>query len=212
MKQGVSYKKVDGKQVREVRTRGFSGWTISGTLSTVSLVMGAAKRKGLVAANPVKDLERKERPTVGGDEVRVLEPGEILALLDNAGPTFRPLLTFLVFSGLRLGECLGLRWMDIDTDGGMMHVRNQLDQSRELAPLKTGAGRRDIEIDAGFAKLLVAHRLESLHSSDTDFVFPSPNGRGRDHRSAGRGIERAAERAGLTGVSAHTCRHTFASG
>jgi integrase len=47
----------------------------------------------------------------------------------------------------------------------------------------------------------------------TDFVFPAPDGRGREHSSAANGIGRALERAGLAdaGISAHAFRHTFAS-
>ena len=45
-----------------------------------------------------------------------------------------------------------------------------------------------------------------------DYVFSSPEGCGRDHRSTSKGIERAVERAGLgKGISAHNFRHTFAS-
>src|SRR5262249_22147296 len=42
-------------------------------------------------------------------------------------------------------------------------------------------------------------------------VFAAPDGRGRNHRSTSRAIERAVERAGLEDVSAHTLRHVFAS-
>src|SRR5437588_2396067 len=97
------------------------------------------------------DLAADERPTTGGGDKRVLEPDEIRRLLEAAGDTFRPLIAVLVFSGLRLGEALGLRWQDVDTTAGWLHVRNQLDQKRALAPLKTRAGRRDIELDPDFA-------------------------------------------------------------
>ncbi len=50
-----------------------------------------------------------------------------------------------------------------------------------------------------------------MHSLDADYVFAAPDGRDRDHRAAARGIERAVTNAGLEGVSAHSCRHTFAS-
>jgi integrase len=61
-------------------------------------------------------------------------------------------------------------------------------------------------------KLLKAHRLASPFSGDDDFVFPGPDGRGQDHRAAGRKIERAVKKAELgEGISAHAFRHTFAS-
>jgi integrase len=213
MQRGIYFEQVDGRYVRQKRDKGYSGWTISQTLSTLSLVMRRAKRKGLIQANPVIDLESDERPSVdSGGEKRVLEHEEITRLLEAATPTFRPFIALLVFTGLRFSEALGLRWEDINTDTGWLHVRHQLDPSGQLAPLKTKAARRDIEIDAGFGTLLRQHKLASLFSGDADFVFPGADGDGRKHRSAGRGIERAVKKAGLgDGVSAHTLRHTFAS-
>jgi integrase len=64
------------------------------------------------------------------------------------------------------------------------------------------------ELDA----LLLRHRIRSLRKAPTDFVFSTPAGRPRDHRSTSRGIERAVKRAKLgAGISAHNFRHTYAS-
>lgn len=209
MRKGFYYEKVDGRYVRKQRKGGYAGWTISGTLSTLGVVMRRAKRQGLIPANPVSDLERYERPNLKSSEKRVLSDAEIGKLLDNGG-SFRPLLALLIFSGLRIGEALGLKWEDIDA--GFVHVRRQLGRDREAGEIKTAAGRRDVVLMPQLASVLAAHRLASLHCSDGDYVFAAADGRGRDHRSTSRGIERAVERAKLgTGVSAHTMRHTFAS-
>jgi integrase len=62
------------------------------------------------------------------------------------------------------------------------------------------------------ARMTREHKVASLYAQAGDYVFASPEGRGRDHRSTSKGIERAVERAGLgTGISAHSFRHTFAS-
>ena len=54
--------------------------------------------------------------------------------------------------------------------------------------------------------------MASLHKQPSDFLFPAPEGRGRDHRSTAR-VERTLRRAGLDGqgLSSHSFRHTFAS-
>ena len=62
MARGVQFKKVDGRLVRRSRETGYSGRTTTGVLSTLGLVLGKAKRRGLIPANPVGDLERGERP------------------------------------------------------------------------------------------------------------------------------------------------------
>src|SRR5207249_4701789 len=51
------------------------------------------------------------------------------------------------------------------------------------------------------------------HTSPGDFLFPAPDGRGREHSSAAAAIKRAVERAGLEGhgITAHSFSHTFDS-
>lgn len=208
MQRGIVFETVNGRLERKQQAP-FAGWTVASAISTLSLILSKAKRKGLVPANPVKDLERSERPKIRAAEKRSLNSDEIGRLLEHGG-TARPLLALLVFSGVRIGEALGLRWADVGD--GFLHVRRQLGRDREVAEIKTAAGRRDIVLMPQLGSVLRAHRLASKFSLDTDFVFAAPDGRGRDHRSASRAIERAINRAELgEGISAHSMRHTFAS-
>jgi integrase len=209
MQRGIHFVKVDGRLVRERRDAGYAGWTTSGVVSTLGLILGKAKRRGLIPANPVSDLERGERPKLAQVEKRVLDNTQIEKLLSEAG-SFRPLIAVLIFSGLRLGEALGLQWCDIDD--GFLHVRRQLGRDRQAAEIKTEAGRRAVVLMPQLASVLTTHKLASRHSQSGDYVFPAPAGGGRDHRSTSKGIERAVNRAGLgSGISAHSFRHTFAS-
>jgi integrase len=150
--------------VRAMARNGYAPWTTSGSLSTLSGMMRRAERKGVIARNPVPGLERGERPKVGGGEKRVLDEGEIARLLAAAGPS-RTLLAFFLFSGVRLGEALGLTWANLDFEGRFIRVRAQLNRERGLAPMpKTDAGRRDVVLVPQLEKLLKAHRLASVFS------------------------------------------------
>ena len=199
--------------VADMQRQGYAPLSIASTLSTLSLVMRRAKRQGLIAANPVADLDKDERPQVTGGEKRILDEAEIERLLANAGDTFRVLIALMLFSGVRLAEALGLTWADVDLKENWIHVRAQLDRKRQRVPKpKTDAGRRSIVLMPDLARILREHRVASVHSRDADFLFPAPDGRGRDHRSASRGVQRAVERAELgEGISSHSFRHTFAS-
>jgi integrase len=183
-----------------------------GALSTLSGCLRTAKRRGLIAANPVAELNRDERPAQTARDKRVLTEDEIARLLE-VGESFRTMIAVMIFSGLRIGEVLGLRWTDIDTDEGFIRVKSQLNLKRELVQTKTASGRRDVVMAPQLAKLLLEHKMASRRKTAEDFVFPAPDGRGRDQRSTSRGIERALKRAGLDGqrLSAHAFRHTFAS-
>ena len=199
--------------VADMQKAGYAAWTISGTLSTLSGCLGRAKRRGLIAANPVSDLSRDERPKQNGADKRVLSEAEIGAVLDAASDTFRAPIAVMLFAGLRLGELLGLRWEDVNFADGFVHVRSQLSPTRELVELKTDSGRRDVVLIPQLAKMLREHRMASRRKGERDFLFPAPDGRGRDQRSTARGVERALELAGLGDekISSHNLRHTYAS-
>jgi integrase len=173
--------------------------------------MDKAVRAGYAPTNPVRQLNKDERPKIRPAEKRPLDEAEIGQLLRTAGDTFRPLIAFMLFTGVRLGEALGARWQDIDLAEGFVHVRDQLGRDRQRGRVKTEAGRRDVVLIPDLARVLRAHKLKSPFSTPTDYVFAAPDGSPRDHRSTSRGIERAVKRAKIEGVSAHNFRHTYAS-
>ncbi len=68
-----------------------------------------------------------------------------VALYDPLYPAFVLLLVY----GLRRGEALGLRWVDVDFDEGHVHIRRQLVRvGKELhhGPVKTRAGNRSLPL------------------------------------------------------------------
>src|SRR5207245_6825347 len=78
--------------------------------------------------------------------------------------------------------------------------------------LKTEAARRDVHLPPSLVKTLAAHRLRSPWSRPSDPVFAALSGGVLGRRNmTRRGVEPAAQRAGLAGVSMHVLRHTYAS-
>lgn len=196
--------------VVEMKRAGYAGWTTNSVLTTLSSMMRKAERRGLIGSNPVRGLERDERPAVEQAEKRILDEAELGKLLAGTGG-YRPLIALLAFSGLRLGEALGLTWSDIAFPEGFIRVRAQLSRQRERVESKTAGSRREVVLVPQLALTLREHRMASRYKGETDFVFPAPDGRGRLHSVAARGIERAVTNAGLEGVTPHTFRHGFAS-
>jgi integrase len=198
--------------VIEMEKAGYSGWTISGTVTVLSAIMRKAARTGLVSSNPVSKLERVERPKLVGKEKRILSEAEIAKLLEH-GESLHALISVLLFAGLRISEALGLTWDDLDFSEGFIRVRKQLDRRRQRVAPKTSESERDVVLVPQLGKILREHRIATRFKAPGDFVFPAPDGRGRDHSATRKGIGRAVERAGLAdqSISAHAFRHTFAS-
>src|SRR5581483_10676880 len=200
----------------QLERQGLAGSTVKGILMPLGLVLGHAARRGLIADNPVRRLERGERPRVARREMRILHPDEIEAVLRAANPHYRPILAAAVFTGLRQGELLGLVWADVDFENGVVHVRRQLDRTGERTEPKTPQALRQVILMPSLARLLREHKLASAHSRPDDPVFATLTGAPMYYRNVvRRGLDAAVHQVGLDEgrqrLRFHDLRHTFAS-
>jgi integrase len=214
------------KRGREREGRPLSPSTVDGVFRVLDLILGFAVTRGYRADNPVDRLSKAEKPKRRNvSSARVLTREEIARLIESALPTYRPLISTLAYSGLRLSEALGLTWPEIDFEADEIHVRHQLSKAtRERPafrkPLKTDAARRDVVLLPQLATILKGHRKEllaaGLYRAD-GYVFCTQSGAPMYCRNvAERGVGKAADRAGLNPdskprLTAHDLRHTFAS-
>lgn len=203
--------------IADMKAKGYAAWTIHGTLTPLGRMFGNAARRGLIAGNPVRALERGERPSPGRTERRVLSRAEIERLLGLADDSFRPLVAAALFTGLRIGELLGLTWNDVRFDEGGIVVRRQMGRDRVHVDAKTGDSIRSVVLMPALAAILREHRLRSAYSADGDLVFPSEKGTPQDQRNVGRRLQRLRDAAGLGASDGrppfrwHDSRHTFVS-
>jgi integrase len=117
-----------------MQANGYAAWTIKGTLTVLGRVLGYAARRGMIPDNPVRRLERSERPNGPARSIRTLDATEIRALIDTARRRYALAITLAILTGLRQGEQLGLRWRDMDFSAKVVRVRHQLDRSGNLVP------------------------------------------------------------------------------
>jgi integrase len=182
-------------------------------LLTLRQVLRFAVRRGWMPLNPATLLEPAEKPRWRPQHVDILEGDDLARVLDHAH-SYRALFTFLAFTGLRIGEALGLTWRDVDTDAGLVRVHRQLTRYREHGRLKTEAGRREVILAAPVLRLLREVWLGSGRKGADDFVFVNADGRPHDYRKVGRAFRVAVDQAGVRGagrLSLHSLRHGYAS-
>ena len=80
--------------------------------------------------------------------------------------------------------------------------------------MKTEAGRREVILAPGIAKLLRERWLASSFKAPDDLVFCNTLGRGLDYRKVGDAFRATVKRSGITAsgrLSLHSLRHGFAS-
>jgi integrase len=203
--------------------RPLSSSTISNYTLPLSGALSLAVRRGVIASNPMRSLtvdERprqtdRERPHEWSDEeiAELLGAATRLAKRCESRYDYTPLLRTAVFTGLRLGELLGLQWRHVDLDDGLLHVEQQWTRTGALAPPKTKSGIRRVPLSAELVSFLRKLKLASKHSGEADFVFASRAGTPLQHRNVQvRGFEAARDLAGLPStLTFHDLRHGFAS-
>lgn len=213
--------------IAERKDAGAADSYIAANLRPLNGVFKLALRRRLITANPVAALLPEERPKPARRTRHIWTPDEIRRLLNAArelgarpGNVFdyTTLLLVAIFTGMRIGELLGLRWHDVDFDARVIRVRHQLcRETRTLIAPKTAAGLRDIPIPELLISHLRLYRMASKFSQGECFVFCSKEGNPLDHGNVRtRGFQAAVKLAGLNRpgepkLTTHDLRHAYAS-
>jgi integrase len=141
--------------------------------------------------NPVASVKLLKEPR---QRLRFFEPEEEDRLLAECAEPLRSLILIGSNYGLRLkSEALTLRWIDVDV------TRRTLTVAATYA--KSGTSRT-VALNS-----VILDALNQLPKR-SKFVFAKPNGK---PYHAIRGVRAACHRAGLSGVTPHSTRHTFAT-
>ena len=145
------------------------------------------------------------------DDIIVWEPSEIHTILTSSnGHRLRFMMFLMNYCGLRISECLGLKYSDIRS--GFVHVDRQYYQG-DIVPPKHDSYRK-IPIHPELEKALRIHRerfeAEARRNKyKTEFVFTSDSGELLEYGNVRRSLNRYYDRIGVPEKSPHTYRATF---
>jgi len=176
-----------------------------------------ALKWNLIARNPAAAVRP---PRVPRREMTVLTPDEVRALLAAvAGDELEALYVLAVTAGLRQGELLGLRWRDVDLEGGWVEVSATLSRGKRQAP-KTRSSTRRVKLGETGIRALRAHRLRMaerllpFRARTEGDVLVFVTELGEPYNGAHiteRAFKPLLRRAGLREIRFHDLRHACAS-
>ena len=151
-----------------------------------------------------------------GDFLRPEEVPPYLEGLKAKAPRYVALFRTMTFTGLRLGEALGLEWGDIDWHGKFVTVQRSSSQGRLTTP-KSETSLRRVNLSPEMIEVLREHKraiaAESLVAGRAmpERVFVNEEGNPVDESKARKAHDRALKAAGLRHIRVHDLRGTFAS-
>jgi len=158
--------------------------------------------------------------TISDYQALIMTPQQAFDILLNIPEPRRTLVLSDAATALRVSEILGLKWMDLNFEDLVMHVRRAYVWGRFKVP-KSKASRAPVPMHPLLAGFLLAWREKTAYSRDNDFVFPSTRLKGRKPLSASILVQKylrpAAVKAGVLAerqkvrFGFHNFRHSLAS-
>jgi integrase len=146
--------------------------------------------------------------TTRGYEAMILTPEQAYAIVCNLREPERTLTLLAAGTGLRISECLGLQWHDVNFADGMIHVRRTWTCGQVGLP-KSKASKGPVPLHPLLADFMRLWKQKTTYSQAGDWVFPSTRLNGKQPRVANMLVEDhlrpAAVKAGI--LSSHPDNH-----
>ncbi len=164
----------------------------------------------------------KEAPTEL-EVYTVEEVSEILKALETEPLNIRTLIEIAIFTGMRRGEIVGLKWGDIDFQNQKINVKRSIYKTKEGKAQekdpKSKYGVRTISIPEHLCKTLVAYRAQQdRHISflgdawkNLDYVFTEEDGYVMNPQTPTKQFSHFLKRHGIRHLKFHGLRHTSAT-
>ncbi|MGB0065567.1 MAG: site-specific integrase [Terracidiphilus sp.] len=162
--------------------------TVAKEVSVLKHCLRLAVEWGELNQNPAAGARLPQLPQ---GRTRYLTPGELKAALELAPEWLRAPMAFAACTGVRRGEMLALRWMDVDVKNRRLYLRETKNGALRILPISESA-------------LNVLRSLPQGAAGETVFAGVNPA-----HLSVY--TKRVFKRLGIPDASFHTLRHTAAS-
>jgi len=171
-----------------IRSETVAPGTIQKEISVLKHALRLAVEWELLNNNPAQGAKLPRLPQ---GRTRYLSPSELRAALEAAPEWMRAPLALATFTGMRRGELLGLRWMDVDMEGRRVYLRETKNGSLRVLALN------------GLASAVLTSLPEGAPG---DLVLP-----GVDAQKLSVYTRRLFASLGIADASFHSLRHTAAS-
>lgn len=201
--------------------KGLAPKTVRNIHVMLNKALSDAQRKGLVVRNVAELADPPKLSAQRREEVKAWDADQLCAFLDAMSTErFFPAFHLSAHTGMRRGEILGLRWGDVDLEAGRVSVHQALVSVAyevHVSDVKTGNGRRTIDIEEGAVAVLKAwltRRTEERGGKapeKTDLVFTREDGAWIHPDLFSQIFDRAVAKLDVPEITLHDLRHTHAT-
>ena len=116
--------------IEKRQREGAKSATINRNLSLLRRMMSLARRERKLAQTPYFPMLKEGNVRKG-----FLTPAQFIKLRDTMPEHLRPLVTFLYFTGCRIGAALAITWSQIEFENGRFQLRIEGNQTKNEEPI-----------------------------------------------------------------------------
>lgn len=204
--------------------------TIKKTYNHINACLKKAESKGDINKNPLSDVElpSEENVLTKSKNIQIFDDDDIKKIYLEAYRTSSngkykyqhgAAIVFMLYTGLRIGECIGLKWENVDMDKKCIYVdttvsivkdRENGGYKENISTTKTKKSTRTVPLSN---KAIEALEIAKQQNTTPSIVFQSETGTRINARNVSRCLESILTNAGtkLEQAGLHALRHTFAS-
>lgn len=181
--------------------------TLKDAKTLLSQIMDYAIDDEIIKKNPCKkkDIEIPSNKKTVRQALSIDKYRDIINHLDILTDNDRRYIALIMFTAMRRGEVLGLRWEDVDILNNLIHIRRNVTHPQQNTPVittpKTKAGIRDIPIDKTLLDILIPNKKTGYIIGDREEPITL---------SAYRNMwERITATIDMHGATPHILRHSY---
>ena len=180
----------------------------------------------LIVANPAERVQppkarKPKRRSYDDEQTKILL--ENLELLPSEDTKYKVAIILTVFTGVRLGELMGLEWQDVDFKNGIISINRSSQYLADMGVFtkvpKTESSIREIAIPEFIISLLKEYKLwyeeqKSVYGelwTDSDRLFVQADGKPMHPSTISKWFVKYVGQIGLPVINFHGLRHTNAS-
>lgn len=200
---------------------GYRTTTIYQTRITLYNMLEFAKENEVILSNPCKKSVKSDmgKPSQKKKALTIEEQKKFLK--QAKGQSYENQYKFILQTGLRTGELVGLRWEDVDFENKTVKIQRSMEYRYSVGAWRTGepkskSGYRTIPLTDEAIRILLAQKeknskIKFISEEWSEYIFLCRKGEPVKNSTYDTALFKICEKAGINKFSMHVLRHTFAT-
>lgn len=205
----------------DMADEGYRTSTLYQTRIALFNMLELAKENDVIRYNPCKKSVKSDMGRNSDKKEALTLEVQRKFLAGATGQSYENQYRFLLQTGLRTGELIGLQWQHVDFENRVLTIEQSLEYRYtvgewRLGPPKSQSGYRTIPLTDEAVRVLKAQKeknkkIKEIPEEWKDFIFLSRKGEPVKNSAYDTALFKICDKVGIERFSMHVLRHTFAT-